>query len=69
MTLAGIAFGLAGAVAVSRLLGSLLFEISPTDPFAYAAVIVALTLASLFACVLPAARAARIDPVVSLRGE
>ncbi len=69
MTAAGLVVGLAGAAAVSRFLEGLLFEISPTDPLAYVAVVVCLGAAALVACTLPAQRAARIDPIVSLRGE
>ena len=54
---------------MSRFLEGLLFEISPTDPLAYVAVVVCLGVAALVACTLPAQRAARIDPIVSLRGE
>lgn len=69
MTAAGLCVGLVGAAAMSRFLEGLLFEISPTDPLAYVAVVVCLGFAALVACTLPAQRAARIDPMVSLRGE
>ena len=69
MTAAGLAVGVAGAVAVSRLLEGLLFGVTPTDPLAYAAVVAVLGGAALAASALPARRAARIDPIVSLRGE
>ena len=69
MTVAGLAVGMAGAVAVSRLLEGLLFGVTPTDPLAYVGVVAGLGGAALAASVLPARRAARIDPIVSLRGE
>ena len=69
MAAAGLALGVAGAVAVSRLLEGLLFGVTPTDPLPYIAVVASLGIAALAACALPALRAARIDPIVSLRGE
>ena len=69
MTAVGLIAGMAGAVAVSRFLEGMLFEISATDPVAYVAVALCLGLAAVGACLVPARRAARIDPIVSLRGE
>ncbi len=68
MTAVGLAMGVAGAVAASRLLEGMLFGVAPTDPLAYVAVVACLSVAALAACALPAQRAARIDPIVSLRG-
>ena len=65
----GLAFGLAGTLILARLLRSLLFEISPTDPVTIAAVIFILAGVAVLACSLPACRAARIDPMVALRYE
>lgn len=65
----GIGIGLAGALALSRLLSNLLFEIEPTDPTTYVAVALLLGAASLLSCYLPARRALRIDPVAALREE
>lgn len=65
----GLAVGIAGALAAVRLLDSLLFGVSSTDPLAYGTVVLVLGGASLAACLLPARRAARIDPMASLRGE
>jgi len=65
----GIALGLAGAWAVSRLLQSQLFGISGTDPLTYAGGAVVLFLTALLAGYLPARRATRVDPVVALRAE
>jgi putative ABC transport system permease protein len=63
----GVAIGLAGALAASRLMTSLLFETSPNDLVTYLAVPVALLLVVAVASLIPARRAARIDPVASLR--
>jgi putative ABC transport system permease protein len=66
--IAGLVAGLLGALALSRLLSSLLFEVRPTDPPTYAAVAIALAAVALLACALPATRAARLDPTEALRG-
>jgi putative ABC transport system permease protein len=65
----GLVVGLAGAVAVTRLLGALLFDVGARDPLTLAGVALVLALFSLIACWLPARRAARVDPVVALRVE
>jgi putative ABC transport system permease protein len=67
--LAGVTLGLASAVALSRVLGSLLFEIRARDPITYSAAAVMLTVVAALACYLPAARATRIDPMIALRAE
>ncbi len=69
LTAAGLALGLAGALLLSRFLGNLLYQVSPTDPPTLAAGIVVLSLVALSAAVLPARRAARVDPAVALRAE
>jgi ABC-type lipoprotein release transport system permease subunit len=61
--------GICAAAALTRLMRSLLFEVSPADPGIFAAVIVLLLLVSLAACVIPARRAASIDPMQALRTE
>jgi predicted permease len=63
----GIALGLAGAFAFSRLLDRMLFRVSATDPVVFSSVAALLFAITLLACWLPAWRAARLDPVVSLR--
>jgi len=65
----GIFIGLAGAMAASGALGTLLFDVSRLDPLAYLGVILMLAVVSVIACALPAWRAARIDPMVALRYE
>jgi putative ABC transport system permease protein len=65
----GILIGVAAALACSRLLQALLFEIKPFDPITFAAVAVVLSLAALVACYLPARRATRVDPLHALRHE
>jgi putative ABC transport system permease protein len=66
---AGILIGMAGALAVTRVLGTLLFEVKPTDPPTFATMAAALLLVALAACYIPARRAMRVDPMVALRYE
>jgi ABC-type antimicrobial peptide transport system permease subunit len=63
---AGVAVGLAGALAVGRALQSQLYEIRPMDPGVLSLVAVLLALVALIACLVPAARAARVSPVQAL---
>jgi ABC-type antimicrobial peptide transport system permease subunit len=65
----GLAAGLAGAIATTHLLKTLLFEIRPTDPATLAAAICLLLAAAFAASLLPARRAATVDPMVALRHE
>ena len=65
----GLAGGLAGALALSRLLTTQLFGVTPTDPATYASVAVVLFVVALAATAAPARRAASVDPIVSLRSE
>lgn len=69
LTLIGAAIGLAGALALTRLMTSLLFGVEATDPATFAVIVVLLMAVSLIACYLPARRAARIDPLIALRAE
>jgi predicted permease len=65
----GLAIGLVGGLAATRLLQSMLYDVSPTDPTAFALTGAILMVAALLASWLPAWRAARIDPTITLRGE
>jgi predicted permease len=69
LTLMGLAIGFVGALALTRLLGSLLFGISPRDPMTLAVVAGVLSTVALLACYIPARRAAAVDPMVALRYE
>jgi ABC-type antimicrobial peptide transport system permease subunit len=69
LTLAGIALGIAGALAVSRLMQQTLFEVDSADPIIYIAVSAALLLVAECASWFPARRATRIDPVIAMRSE
>jgi len=65
----GLAGGFAGALALTRFLASMLFGVSAHDPLTFAAIALLLTIIAALACLLPARRAAKVDPLVALRAE
>jgi predicted permease len=65
----GLVAGLAAALALTRVLASILYDVDPADPLTFGAVIVTLIIVALVASLLPAQRAARIDPATALRSE
>jgi putative ABC transport system permease protein len=69
LALIGTIAGLAGAFALTRILRSLLFEVSPTDPITFVAVPALLCTIALAASFFPALRATRVDPMIALRYE
>jgi len=69
LTAGGILLGAAGALGLTRLLGYLLYKVSPRDPLAFGSAFLTLMVVSMIACFLPAWRATRVDPIVALRYE
>lgn len=69
LTLIGAALGVLGAVAITRVMSSLLFGVAPTDPFTFIAVALILIVVAFVACYIPARRAMKVDPLVALRYE
>jgi len=69
LALVGIIVGLVGALGLTRMMSSLLFGVTPTDPFTFFSVLALLLFVALCACLFPAGRAMRIDPMVALRTE
>jgi len=69
LIIVGTVIGIAGALAFTRLIQSLLFEINTTDPVTFGLVMALLGIVALLACYLPARRATKVDPLVTLRAE
>ena len=68
LTAGGVILGVVAALQLTRLLGYLLYKVSPYDPIAFGSAFVVITVASLVACLVPALRATRTDPLRALRG-
>ena len=69
ITVIGAVVGISGAAGASRYLASLLYNVKPSDPMIFGAVTATLIVVAALASYLPARRAARIDPLVAMRGE
>jgi ABC-type antimicrobial peptide transport system permease subunit len=67
MTVAGVAVGIVASLAITRLIASLLFGVTPLDPLTFAGVSIILLGVALAACIVPANRASRLDPVEAMR--
>jgi predicted permease len=65
----GLGLGLAGAFGLSRVLRTLLVQVTPTDPLTFGSITIILTCVAIAACVIPARRATRVDPLIALRAE
>jgi putative ABC transport system permease protein len=68
-TLLGVTIGIIAAAALARVMSTLVYGVKPTDPITFLAVAVLLAFVALFATIVPAYRAAKVDPMVALRYE
>ena len=69
LAVAGVALGLMAALALTRVLSSMLYEVKPTDPITFGSVALLLTAVAFLACFIPARSAAKVDPMEALRYE
>jgi putative ABC transport system permease protein len=69
LTLLGLLVGIGGALVVTRWLSNLLFEVSPLDAFSFFAAVAVLAIVSILACLVPAWRASRVDPIIAIQTE
>jgi putative ABC transport system permease protein len=69
LTFIGVAFGVGGALALTRLMSSLLFGVSATDPLTFVTVSILFLFVALAACYVPVRRAMRVDPMTAIRYE
>ena len=65
----GVVIGIAGALALSKVIATMLFELTPLDLVSYSGTVMVLLAVAMVACYVPARRAMRVDPIIALRAE